>query len=182
MKSDAAGPLAVFQANLLNHGGVEQILIAIARVVGQPALNTVRERFNLAWRDVYEERFAEAKEHSAAVPQHRPEREILDELLTIARRLPLREETSLDDRLRFAVPLDIPLQEIRKILASVPELTGLPVVLTGTENGRPLVVIEIDGLQSDPVSTLTPLADALTDIGVACSFRFGYQDISGRAG
>jgi hypothetical protein len=176
LKSDATGPLAQFQANLLNRDGVEQVLIAIAGVVGQPSLNTVRDRFNLAWPDEYEKRFAEAKEHSAAVPQHRPEREILDELLTIARRLPRREETSFDDQLRFAMPLDIPLQEIRTILASVPELTGLPAVLTGTEKGSPMVVIETDGLQSDRASILTPLADALTAIGVACAFRVGYQD------
>jgi hypothetical protein len=74
------------------------------------------------------------------------------------------------------MPLDIPLQEIRTILASVPELTGLPAVLTGTEKGSPMVVIETDGLQSDRASILTPLADALTAIGVACAFRVGYQD------
>lgn len=182
MKSDATGPLAQFQANLLNRDGVERILIAIAQVVGQPALNTVRDRFDLYWRDEYEERFARAKEHSAAVPQHRPEREILDELLTIVRRLPLREESSLDDRLRFAMPLDIPLQEIRTLVASFPELAGLPVVLTGTEKGTPMVVFELDGLPRDRWSTTIPLGEALTDIGVACSFRVGYQDVSGRAG
>lgn len=182
LKSDATGPLAQFQANLLNRDGVEEILIAIAGVVGQPSPNTVRDRFNLAWCDVYAKRFAEAKEHSAAVPQHRPEREILDELLTIARRLPRREESSLDDQLRFAMPLDIPLQEIRTILASVPELTGLPAVLTGTENGTPMVVFELDGLPRDRWSTTIPLQEGLAAIGVASAVRVGYRDISGRAG
>jgi hypothetical protein len=174
LKSDATGPLTQFQATLLDREGIERILVAIADVMH---LNTesLRQRFVFAWDAVYKDRFAKASETPAGTPEHRPEREILDEILTIARDLPRNNGNSVNDERRLSLPLDIPLEEIREILRSFPKMAELPARLAATDDGKPLVVIDLDDDMDAMRTEGEPLMEALIKIGAGASLRFGYR-------
>lgn len=85
-QGDASGPISQFQATLLDRGGVEKILIEIAKII-EIESPPIRKRFNLAWEAEYAERFAEASaEIERGGSRRRPQWEILDEILTLIRR------------------------------------------------------------------------------------------------
>lgn len=173
-KSDATGPLTQFQANLLDREGVERILVAIADVV-QVNADSIRKRFDLAWSAEFEDRFAKACETPAGTSDPRSDREVLDEILTITRDLPRNSGNSFNDERRLSLPLDIPLEGIRDILRSFPRIAELPCRLAASDEGAPLLVIDIDDARDVMVSEGVPLANALITIGVGTAFfRAGY--------
>lgn len=85
-KSDVTGPLGQFQASFLDEGGVKFILTEIAKLVGADE-SSVTKRFNNAWREEYEARFAEAKSADAGEPSdaRRKPDDMLDEILNMVR-------------------------------------------------------------------------------------------------
>ncbi|WP_082950051.1 TIR domain-containing protein [Mycobacterium sp. ACS4331] len=174
LKSDATGPLAQFQANLLDRDGVQNILVAIAKVMGLNE-DSIRKRFINAWDGEFEAKFAKARESSTAAEVHRPEREVLDEIVTIAREWRRKDGGgSLSDA--PMVPLDIPVERIRDTLSSFSSVAGLPAYLAPSDDGNVSVVIDIDKAQTDKLrKELNPLADELIKIGVSVSFRAGYS-------
>ncbi|KUI16916.1 hypothetical protein AU193_22285 [Mycobacterium sp. GA-1285] len=84
-KSEVTGPLAQFQASLLNRDGVEYILTEVAKVVGVD-VDSVKRRFGRSWNE-YEQRFNEArvavKAETPTPPRNRDD--VLDEILTLVR-------------------------------------------------------------------------------------------------
>lgn len=84
-KNDATGPLSQFQGTMLDKGGVERILLEIAKVVGVDEA-AIKRRFARSWLE-YEERFKAARAANPTTPHRRSDPEMLDEILTIVRDL-----------------------------------------------------------------------------------------------
>lgn len=173
LKSDATGPLSQFQANLLDRDGIENILVSIAKVVDVNA-DALRRRFDYAWNAEYRERFSAARNAQTGAQGHRDQRQVLDEILTIARGLLRNVEAPASDTSGLLVPLDLALK-LPKVLEDFPATADLPTYLSvSDDDGRPCVVMDIDRAPTEWRTIIEPLAEALSKIGFSSAFRYGY--------
>ncbi|MCZ4548199.1 hypothetical protein BS618_32955 [Rhodococcus erythropolis] len=85
-EADATGPISQFQATLLNHDGIAEILAQVARSVGAD-VTVVAKRFERAWDGDFKQRFDDAKvSHAQPVSRsRRDETDKIDEILTLIR-------------------------------------------------------------------------------------------------
>jgi hypothetical protein len=160
-KGDAEGPIAQFQATLLDREGVGRILVEIAKVFDIKQ-DPIRTRFERAWAADYENRFSEASQDPApAPPQRRPEPEVLDEILNHVRGLSRtsRAASSASAADKPSVPLEIPLVEIRRVLASFlgDSLSGI--TLSTADTGGVSVMV--------PVRLVLPLTKRVNELAGA---------------
>ena len=175
---DATGPISQFQAKLLDRQGIEDILVEIAKNPPE-GRRTVQSASGSSGRGTTntEVGFSEASRRSGKASKgNRPQRDVMNEILTIVRGL--SRTTGAGAQLagpstqggeRLSLPLDIPLAEIRDVLESFLGANDeVPITLSSTDDGRPVVVIPLQG----PVANcMGPLGEALAKLGVAASFE-----------
>ncbi|MFW0790052.1 hypothetical protein [Gordonia sp. CPCC 205333] len=87
---EVTGPLTMFQMKMLTEKGVEETVRSLASVLGA-ATNVHTKRFGLLWDTEYKEAFEKAaavvKNSKDPIPDPRPEKDILAEVLEGVRRL-----------------------------------------------------------------------------------------------
>lgn len=96
---DITGPLAQFQAKKVDKQGLNELISSINKLANQPVDSRLQQLFEVFWPKL-EEKVGQIPAEAASTKSHRPQHEILEELVSGVRNLELRFRDSMDDRTR----------------------------------------------------------------------------------
>jgi hypothetical protein len=157
--SDVKGPLAQFQATRAAKGDILALLKTLNSALGDKALadTHIEEAFEVWWPRL-EAEFAKLPEDESPVTLHRPDRELLEEILGLVRNQSrLAPDTRLDSLRR-----EIILERMTDIILA----SALNIVKTLSSFSSSNVEMEIETKDHKKYSISIPVATPLDDIDV----------------